>query len=454
MLRRSRLPLALVVTLLLVPSPVLAHGLELARADAPIPIELFLVGGVAVLLVSFMGVSRTWKKARLQRGPRTGRLDSRLIRPAHTAARWLGLVGLALVLITGFGAGDLGIGGMSPVLVWIVFWLAVPFGSALVGDVWTPMNPWRRMGEILGLGGRERPELLERWGIYPAAVVFVAFAWFELVHPESAAGWSLGIAAVVYTVAMASVMVVAGRTTGLQMADAFTTYNRLFSGVAPFGRTPGGRFTKRGWLRALPVLPRWRGLPLFVVAMIATVSFDSLDGSLWWRDTLAEMGINATNPVVGTAGLLGMVALIGSGYWIACVLAALATGDSRHTGVSVANSFAHSLVPIAIAYAFAHYFTLVLFEGQLLLSSASDPFGLGWDLFGTASWRVVAWLPETMVWWIQVLVILAGHVAAVVLAHDRALAEFPKGTATRSQYAMVLIMIVLTTLGLSLLAAG
>ena len=168
-------------------------------------------------------------------------------------ARWTGVVCLALVVITGLGAGDLGYGGLSPILVWIGFWLAVPFVSAVVGDVWTPMNPWRRMGEWLGLGERERPELLERWGVYPAAVLLGAFAWFEIVYPESASGWSLGAAALVYTVAMAAVMVLAGRETGLQIAETFTTYNRAFSAVAPRGRTAGGRIIRRGWLRALPV---------------------------------------------------------------------------------------------------------------------------------------------------------------------------------------------------------
>ena len=284
---------------------------------------------------------------------------------------------LAIVVITGLGAGDLGYGGLSPILVWIGFWLAVPFVSVVVGDIWTPMNPWRRIGERVGLGETERPELLERWGVYPAAALFGAFAWFEIVYPESATGRSLGIAALVYTAAMAGVMVVAGRETGLQMAEAFTTYNRVISSISPRGRSASGRVVRRGWLRALPVLPRWRGLSLFVVMMIATVSFDSLESALWFRDRLAEMGINSSEVWVGTVGLITLTALIGSGYWIACSLAAVVTGSDRHTAGSVASSFAHTLSPIAVAYAVAHYFTLVLFEGQLLFIAASTHSGWG-----------------------------------------------------------------------------
>ena len=451
---RRSLPVVLVLGLVLRPGVALAHGLELERSDPPIPVVVFLVAAATVLVVSFVGVNRLWKRPRLQDGPRARPFDRPLVNGAVSTARWAGLVALAVVLFTGLGAGDAGVGGLSPILVWIIFWLVVPFASVVLGDVWTPLNPWRRLGELLGLGQRERPELLAKWGVYPAAGVFGVFSWFELVYPESASGWALGVAATVYTVAMAAAMVVAGRSTGLQITEPFTTFNRAMSGIAPFGRAPSGEPLNRGWLRALPVLPEWRGVSLFVVLMIATVTFDGLADTLWWRDTLAAAGINASSVWVGTVGLAAMAALIGSGYWLACSFAALAVRNPRYSTGAVAASFAHTLVPIAAAYAVAHYFTLVLFEGQLLFVAVSDPLGRGWDLLGTAGWQVQVWLPDGVIWWTQVAVILTGHVIAVILAHDRALSVFPTGAARSSQYAMILIMIVLTMLGLSLLAAG
>ena len=41
-------------------------------------------------------------------------------------------------------------------------------------------------------------------------------------------------------------------------------------------------------------------------------------------------------------------------------------------------------MPIALVYVAAHYLTFLLFEGQAIVYLASDPFGRGWDLFGTA----------------------------------------------------------------------
>jgi len=54
---------------------------------------------------------------------------------------------------------------------------------------------------------------------------------------------------------------------------------------------------------------------------------------------------------------------------------------------------------------------------------------------------------------LQVITIVAGHVTAVVLAHDRAPSDFPPDSAVRTQYAMLVLMIRLTSLGLFVLSA-
>ncbi len=85
----------------------------------------------------------------------------------------------------------------------------------------------------------------------------------------------------------------------------------------------------------------------------------------------------------------------------------------------------------------------------------SDPFGTGIDLFGTADRSIdFTVISPIAVWWVQVAAIILGHVAAVVLAHDRALGDFSKAVAVRTQYAMLGLMVGLTGIGLSILAAG
>jgi hypothetical protein len=201
-------------------------------------------------------------------------------------------------------------------------------------------------------------------------------------------------------------------------------------------------------LRALTVLPAWRGLPAFVVVAIGTVTYDGASAT----ESFGTVSGDFRQTMFGeTVLLLGCVLAVGGAYWLAS-WAAARMGGGRWTTANVAKRFAHSLVPIALAYALAHYMTLILFEGQQLISAISDPFALGWDLFGTADRKVDFFITAVEpVWYAQVAVIVTGHVLGVILAHDRALGDF--GTeAVRSQYAMLVLMVALTTLGLLILA--
>jgi hypothetical protein len=332
--------------------------------------------------------------------------------------------------------------------VWVVFWLVVPFAGALIGDWYTDINPWRTLALGLRVGRAEQPGLLRQLGVWPAVVVLIAFTWLELVYPSSGSPVTLGVAALVYTIFLLVGMAYAGRETGLAVFDAFTPYNRILSAISPIGRRPDGRLVRRGWLRALTVLPAWPGLAAFVVAAIGTVTYDGASATQSFGGLMGDFG----QTVLGeTLLLIGCILAIGGAYWIASWAAALMAGGAW-TATKVAARFAHTLVPIALAYALAHYLTLIIFEGQQLISAISDPFGLGWDLFGTAERKVDFFITAAEpVWYAQVAVIVTGHVLGVVLAHDRALHDF--GTeAVRSQYAMLLLMVALTTLGLLILA--
>lgn len=430
-----------------------AHGIG-GRADLPVPLELFIYGAALVLVLSFGLLAVLWPRPRLQDGVRNHRVAVPL-GPAWRALRVAGVAGLALVVVAG-SIGTQGVtANIAPVTVWVVFWLLVPFAGAVAGDLWTALNPWRTLASWLGLdgGGAESPG--SRSGIWSATGAFLAFTWLELVYPDPSRPWVLAVAALVYTAYLAVWMAWAGREAGLQAADAFTVYNRLVSSLAPFGRDEQGRPIWRGWLRALPALPEWSGLAVFVVAMIGTVTYDGLSSTPLWNDlSFRLLGPAASSMWLGTAALLAAVGVIGAGYLAACRVAARIAGSGLRAS-RVAVIFAHTLVPIALAYAVAHYFTLVIFEGQMFLAALSDPLGMGWNLFGTAGWRVnYTWLPPVAVWYVQVGVILGGHLLGVVLAHDRALAAFPARRAVRSQYAMLALMVALTGLGLTILAAG
>jgi hypothetical protein len=195
--------------------------------------------------------------------------------------------------------------------------------------------------------------------------------------------------------------------------------------------------------------------------MIGTVTFDGLSQGPAWTslrgdlvDAFTSLGVSAGGAPqwASTVGLLFCVALIAAFY-------ALGISGARSVGgrfgeAELRRQFVHTLVPIAAVYVAAHYFTFLIFEGQGVIYLASDPFGQGWDLFGTSSVGIdYGLIGQTATWYVQVAFVLCGHVAGLVLAHDRALSLYDEvKTAVRSQYWMLGVMVGFTSLALWLLA--
>jgi hypothetical protein len=122
----------------------------------------------------------------------------------------------------------------------------------------------------------------------------------------------------------------------------------------------------------------------------------------------------------------------------------------------LSRRFVHSLIPIALAYVVAHYFSLLVYQGQAMAFLISDPLGDGSDLLGTATatinYNVIG---ANGVWYVQVFALVLGHAAGLTLAHDRALVVYDRvRDATRSQYWMLAVMVAYTSLGLWLLSAA
>ena len=429
--------------------PIVAHGIG-GRLDLPVPVTYFAAGAAVVLIVSFVALAVLWKTPRLQAGPSYEERTGKPVPMAWLAG--LGVIGLVLAIIGGLAAivtnqERTGTRNIAPILLWVYFWLVVPFLSLIVGNLYTGINPWRALARWLGIGEVERGPLA--LGLWPAALGLLAFSWLELVYPEGAAPSTIAIAALLYTVVQLGLMSRFGRESSLASFDIFTPYNRLLSSISPFGRTNEGRLAYRGWLRSLPTLPEWRGLAPFLIFMIGTVTFDGVSNTGSYEVMTGELGMG----VPGKTLFLALTCTaIGGAYYLACAAAARLGGDPSLGAGRVASRFAHSLVPIAAAYALAHYFTLVIFEGQSIISASADPFGLGWNLGGGRDYKIDFFLSAIPVWYIQLATIVAGHVAGVILAHDRAIHDWRGLGAVRSQYAMLTLMVMLTGLGLFILA--
>jgi photosystem II stability/assembly factor-like uncharacterized protein len=462
----------LAVTALVLPATAGAHGL-IQRANLPIPEWLFGWAAAIVLIVSFLALALLWPQPRLE-GTADGRPVPRIGRFfAHPAlenvCQVIGALLLVLVLVAGFAGTQVPERNFEPVFVYITFWVGLAFASALFGDIFHAFNPWRAWGRAAGWvatrlrGGRPPahrpyPERLGRW---PAAAGLLCFAWMELASGT----WGkepdlIASAASVYTVAMFAGMALYGVEPWVRQGDAFSVYFNLFSRIAIFGRRDGVVRLRRP-LSALTELELSPGTIAVIVVMIGTVTYDGLEqGAPWahvalrldkWFDGLG-LGPAGLQRLTGSIGILVGVGAVGLFYWLG-VLGARSVGGEQ-TARRLARGFVHSLVPIALVYVAAHYLTFFVFEGQQVTALASDPLGRGWDLFGTAG-RAVNYgvISQDQTWYLQVGIVVAGHVCALILAHERALIMYrlPK-LAVRSQYWMLGVMVGFTSLALWLLA--
>ena len=147
-----------------------------------------------------------------------------------------------------------------------------------------------------------------------------------------------------------------------------------------------------------------------------------------------------------------IAAFYGAFWLLAVLMRTLAGGELAIC--ELARSFVGTLLPIAVAYHLSHYVSYLVIAGQLVFPAASDPFGLGWDLFGTRNWSIdISVIGAKQVWWIAFTALIAGHVLSVLVAHRRALQLFgdPRRAAL-SQLPMMIAMVGLTALSLWILS--
>lgn len=445
----------------------IAHGL-VGREDLPLPPWLFAWGAAAVLVVSFVGLAVLWTRPQLQDGRERRRFG---------VPRWLeaacGAVGVAVfgtTVYAGFAGTQTETANLAPTMVFVVFWVAIPLVSVLLGDLFRLFSPWRAVGRLTGAAVRriaagQVPEPLaypQRLGRWPAAAGLLAFGWVELVSPDRTDPSFLATLALIYAAVQLVGMSLYGERAWTASADAFGGLFALCGRLSPLAWHDGAVFTRRP-LSGAPQMAIGPGAVALLCVFIGTTAYDGFSQGSVWLDLLgrlqraftgAGLGDSLALQAAGTLGLLACVAIVFGFYRLGIDgVRSVSPGSSSR---ELAGVFAHTLLPIGVAYLVAHYLSLLAFQGQAMLYLASDPLGRGSDLLGTADRAIdYTWLSSTSIWYLQVAALLAGHVAGLVLAHDRALARFgdPR-EATRSQYWMLGVMVGFTSLGLWLLSAA
>lgn len=484
---------AMAVSVTYLPGSAWAHGFG-KRYDLPIPLWLYITGAGLAVGLSFVvmilaanrapGVKGIWQRDLLE-APGLGWLGHPLLREA------VGAFGIAVFLLV-IAAGGLGkqdvFKNIAPVAVWVLWWVGMAFIAALLGNLWDLLNPWStlwRWGAALRLpimrAETRRRDWPARCGKWPAFVLFLVFAWIELVWTHSEHPRSIALLIAAYSAITWTGMAVYGRRVWLEHAETFTVFFGYMARFAPLhGAETEGR--KRLWVRPwaaglLPEKPELVSGTAMVIAMLAVVSFDGLTETPFWSEiaqaawmvyvdqtlganrTLSAVAqLDAMQPtvfgVITTAGLLVLIGLFWLTYRVFAWLMRVASGVGEPDAAAVAHWFIVTLIPIAIAYHLAHYLSFLLIAGQHAIPLISDPFGFGWDLFDTKLYFLdIGIVDAKFVWILSVAAIVTGHIVAVYLAHVTALRVYgANGPALKSQIPMMVLMVGYTMVSLWILA--
>jgi hypothetical protein len=444
-----------------------------ARYDLPLPLWLYLLSAAAAVAASFAFLVR-FRTAARPIGSRSCILASGRLPPWLVAVlRIVSLALFILIVTAGLVGNQNPFKNIAPVFVWVIWWVGMTFLAAFVTNPWRIVNPaviawewgrrwahwFRRPDRGRGLP-RQYPMFLGAW---PACVLLLVMAWLELIAPQRDVPRNIALGALAYLGLTCVGCHLFGTAAWLRNGDPFSVTFSIFGRFAPFQMAAAGPRVC-WWLQPYGVglLSRHSlsaSLTAFTLLMLATVSVDGLLETPAWAALVEAVdrtgAFDASSGAILATLLLGLAPLVfGSTYLGVVVMMRLASGETSHSLGALAGRFVFSLVPIAIAYHLAHYLSFLLLAGQFAIPLASDPFGFGWDLFGTALYRIDIGIVDTrFVWFMAVGAIVAGHIVATWLAHETALAVFRTSTsARRSQGPMLVLMVGYTVLSLWILS--
>src|SRR5215467_371067 len=449
------------------------------RYDLPLPLTTFQWAGAAVVGISFVMMTAF---AGHRTGPAAIRYPRRLVAALnwvprssllHTVGGFVGIVGLLTVIVIGvFGPTDPA-QNMAVYLIWVYLWAGMAVVTGLVGPIWDVVNPFWAIdrivtrirqpavaGELEAPAAKAARDPLHHLGIWPAVGLFFLFGLFDVTGVSTNRPWSMGLLALAYTVFTVVGMQRVGAGPWLAHVEFFTVLFSILRRFAPLD-VRNGRVNLRpmgaGLLDRMDAGWDWVA---FVILMLSTLAFDAiLTTSVW------DAVVRVTRPYWSQLGtLLGLhllqglsfvaLTLVFLGAFVICMELVVYFATIQVDSLSTATVFALTLVPIAFVYNAAHNYASLVVQSQQVIPLLADPFGRGWHLLPTGGYQPSLLLAASaLVWYVQVVLIVTGHVIAMYLAHLRAGERFRAAQSVLlSQYPILVLMVVYTMTSLWILA--
>lgn len=424
---------------------VLAHGVGRVY-ESPIPAYLYAVGAGLTVLLSFA--------LRALAGTRELASPDRIVAGAGSARairnvlKVVALVGLALAVAGAVLVDERGL-TIAPLLFWVGLIVGTTALCTVVGGAWEGADPWATLEGYYRIDEEDdRDPLDPPWWVGPALVY--ALFWFELVSGYGFEPAGVLGALVVYSVLSFSLRHRLGDR--WRLVDPLSILFGFASATSPLDlRDDGIHYRGLGGIDRSE--PMSRALFASIFVLLASTTLDNVTETVGWSTFVRSTGLDALPGEVVES--LAFVAFALS--FLAPFLGAIAAGGTRARGSAslygAARSFGWSLVPIGVAYVIAHNAPLLLTGIPEAVRTLSDPFGYGWNLLGTAElWSGFSPSPQ-LVWYVEIALIVGGHVLGVLAAHRTAVrVAGDHKSAIRSQYALTALMSVYTIATLWLLA--
>jgi hypothetical protein len=438
-LERTLPPLLVVgivaATSLAAPAPVAAHGLT-GLYVSPLPLVVYIAGAALAVALSFAFVILRGGDTMV---PEPG--------PVRRVPRWLvillkaiGLVGWLWILVQTI-TGGISLADVSSLFLWVYGWVGLAMISAFAGPAWSWIDPFTTLHDLgaaalrlVGIRGWRAAPWPERLGHWPAVAGFAFFVWLELVARVEQ---GLGVVLMGYTALTLLGMAQFGRDGWRERGETFSVWFATLGRLAPIVlEGPPEARTVRVRRFASGLFTRDWGIDRLVLVALGTGSiiYDGLSQTQLFYDVFGLQTL-----ATGTLTLAAFLGLL--------VAAVLAVG--RLIGPAGLGA---GLLPIAVGYLVAHYLTYLLVDGQRILNAISDPFQLGWDVFGTAFWEPTgAWIPPSLLWTVQLVAVVGGHVVGAWAGHVMAIRTSPglsEGSIRRRQVPLAVLMVTLTSITL------
>ncbi len=421
------------VLVFILPKFVFAHAGQRGHVML-LPTDLYIGGGAAVVALTFIfmiivaGKTDIGKNIKLD--PPEAQINS------VSLLSFLSLTTMFSLIWIGFKGNSDPMQNLLPLTTWIIWWIGLTMATALFGNFWNFISPWPALGKLISYFPRinlnsEFGRLsLKKLSYWPAVILFFLYAWLELVHPSPMDPVTLARIIVVYLIITVAGILIFGSKQWLNTCEPFTVFFRMVAWLSPIYLIPAKeRNTFSSSIISIRIpcsgLLRSELLPIsgtaFILLVLSTVSFDGLSRTFWW------LSINGINPLefpgktymvpTNTIGLFLTFLVFSIAYYFTHIISSFLNPNSKPSG-----SFIFSLIPIAFGYHFAHYLPAFLVDIQYALIALSDPFSLGWNLFGTSEWNVTAsFLSDfesvVTIWFLQISAIVLAHVAAVIVAY-------------------------------------